>query len=123
MYMYPEGESERNIHGSHSDNMCSSLEVVEVVALWGGEEGEVVATVGHGGVEDGQAVPEEGHGEVGTHDQRSGTDGHEVDPQVLQRVAVDGDNSHGGRPLVMGLVDPLVEQSMVAQPVKWRERE
>lgn len=46
-------------------------EVVEIVELRRGQEGEVVPTVGDGGADQSQAVPEGGGGQVGAQDHRS----------------------------------------------------
>lgn len=47
-----------------------SPEVVEVVELGGGQEGEVVSTVGDGGADQSQAEPQGGGGQVGAQDHR-----------------------------------------------------
>ncbi|TNN39169.1 hypothetical protein EYF80_050657 [Liparis tanakae] len=47
-----------------------SPEVVEVVELGGGEEGQVVAAVGDGGADQSQGVPHAGGGQVGAQDHR-----------------------------------------------------
>ena len=52
--------------------MGDSLEVVEVVELWGGQEGQVVATVRDGGADESQAVPQAGGAQVGTQEHRAG---------------------------------------------------
>ena len=83
----------------------------------------MVPAVAHCGVEDGHTVPQDGHGEVGPHDQRTGKDRHEVHEHVLQRVAVHGDYSDRCRPLVVCLVDVLVEEPVVAQPEAKRLRD
>lgn len=44
------------------------LEVVEVVELRGGQEGEVVSTMGDGGADQSQAVPQGGGRKVGAQD-------------------------------------------------------
>ena len=53
---------------------------------------------------------------MGPHDERTRTDRYEVDHDVFQRMAVDRDDSNWCSPLMVGLVDMLVEQSMVAEP-------
>ena len=45
-------------------------EVVEVVELGGGQEGEVISTVGDGGADQSQGVPHGGGGQVGAQDHR-----------------------------------------------------
>lgn len=58
--------------------MNDSLEVVEVVKLGGGQEGEVVAAVGDGGADQSQAVPHAGGGDVGAQNHRTGDHGQQV---------------------------------------------
>lgn len=45
--------------------------MVEVVELWGGQEGQVVAGVGHGGADQRQAVPQAGGDQVGAQEHRA----------------------------------------------------
>ena len=52
--------------------MGDSLEVVVVVELWGGQEGQVVATVGDGCADEGQAVPQAGGAQVGSQEHWAG---------------------------------------------------
>lgn len=73
----------------------------------------MVAAVGDRGVEDGQGVPEPGHGQVGTHEQGTRSEWAQVDNVMLQRVTGDGGDSDGSRPLVVDLVDVLVNTGMV----------
>ncbi len=47
-----------------------SLEVVEVVELGGGQEGEVVSTVRDGGADQSHAIPHGGGGQVGAQEHR-----------------------------------------------------
>lgn len=49
----------------------NSPEVVEVMELRRGQEGEVVSAVGDVGADQSQAVPEGGSGQVGAHDHGS----------------------------------------------------
>ncbi len=67
----------------------------------------------HRGVGDSQGVPQPGHGEVRAHEQRTSGKWAEVDDVVLQWVAVYGGDSNGCCPLVVGLMDVLVETGVV----------
>ena len=86
------------------------------MSLIGWKEGEVVATVSHGGIEYCHGVPQPCHGEVGTHDEGTEPDGPQVGQKVLNRVGIDGDDTSGGSPLMMDLVDVLVEFWMMKKP-------
>lgn len=54
-----------------NNEQVNSLEVVEVMELRRGQEGQVVSTVGDVSADQSQAVPEGGGGEVGAHDHGS----------------------------------------------------
>ena len=69
------------------------------------------------GVEDSHGVPQPGDGEMGAHDEWTEPDRPDVGEDVLYGVGVDGDDSSGGSPLVVDLVNVLVEPGMVKQPV------
>ena len=90
-----------------------ALCMVEVMALRGGQEGEVVARVVDGGADDDQGEPQPRHGEVRAHEQRAPHYGSQVDHIVLQRVTVDGGDANWGGPLVVRLMNVLVETRMV----------
>ena len=92
--------------------------MVEVVELGGGQEGEVIATVLHCGVEDHKGKPHPHHNEVGPHDYWSEGDGYKVDQYKLHRMAVDRHYTSGSCPLMVDLVDVLVQQTMVKQPAE-----
>lgn len=122
------------------------LEVVEVVKLWGGQEGEVVSAVGNGGADQSQAVPQGGGGQMRAEQHRSDDHGqhvgdltakrsrlklvfqeafviHEAPPpenthHMLQRMSVGGNNSDRSGPLMVLFVVMLVEAGMVEQPDK-----
>ena len=94
------------------------LEVVKVVELRGGEEGQVVAGVSVGRPHQGQNVPGPGSEEVAAHQQRPQGDGQEVGEDVLQGVSVESCQGHGGSPLVVDLVKALVQQLAVQHEVR-----
>ena len=98
--------------------VISSHSVVEVVELGGGQEGEVIATVLHCGVEDHKGKPHPHHNEVGPHDYWSEGDGYKVDQYKLHRMAVDRHYTSGSCPLMVDLVDVLVQQTMMKQPAE-----
>ena len=79
----------------------------------GGEKGKVVAAVGVGGVQDGQKVPQPGNGQVGAHDQRTRKHWEEAGNVVLHWMGVHGSDSNRGRPLMVDLVEVLVETGVV----------
>ena len=96
--------------------MQALLEVVVVVGLGRGEEGEVVSTVSHSSGHEGQGEPHPGGGQVGAQQQRPNGWGNQVGQDVLHRVSVDGHDANGGSPLMVALVDVLVETRVVEQP-------
>ena len=82
----------------------------------------MVATVRNSGVCNDKSVPQPDHREVGAHDERPKNSREEVDHEVLQRVAVDGGNSNWSCPLVVGLVDVLVQTRVVEKSIGETER-
>ena len=86
------------------------------MSLGRGEEGEVVATVSHRGGHEGQGEPHPGGGQMGAQQQRPNSRWDQVGQNVLHGVGVDGHYADRGGPLVMALVDPLVEARVVQQP-------
>ena len=86
------------------------------MCLWGRNERKVVSTVSERCVQDGHGVPQPNHREVRPHQQRAGKNGREVCHDVLDGVAVNGSDGHWSGPLVMDLVDVLVQQRKVDQP-------
>ena len=92
------------------------LQVVVVVGLGRRQEGEVVATVGDCGRKKRETEPERGRSDVRTHDQRTCSSGHHVRDDMLDGMCVDGANTNWCLPLVMDLVDMLVEERVVECP-------
>ena len=86
------------------------------MGLVGGQEGEVVASVRHCRGEDCQEVPQPDDREVRPHQDGTQSNGSQVDHIVLQRVTVDGGDANWGGPLVVRLMDVLVETRMVTKP-------
>ena len=76
----------------------------------------MIATVLHCGVEDHKGKPHPHHNEVGPHDCWSEGDGYKVDQHKLHRVAVHRHYTSRSCPLVVDLVDVLVQQTIVEQP-------
>ena len=65
------------------------------------------------GVEYGQGVPDPDHREVGAHDERTHPHRPNVGEDVFDRMGVDRDDTSGGGPLVVDLVDVLVKLRMM----------
>ena len=93
------------------------LEVVKVVELRGGQEGEVVAGMSIDRPHQGQNVPDPGSEEVAAQQEWPEGDGQQVGENVLQGVSVQSGQAHRGCPLVVDLVERFVEQSAVQQDV------
>ena len=83
------------------------------------EEGEVVARVGDAGGRQRQAKPEPGGADVGPHEEWAHDGGQQVREDVLHGVGVQADDADRGRPLMVLLVDVLVQ----ARVVQHSERE
>lgn len=121
-------------------------EMVKVMELGGGQEGEVVSTVGDGGADQGHAVPHGGGGHVRAQDHRPDDHRQQVGElqqkkskflglrqlggvshgplrtlkvsthHVLQRMGVGGHHADGGGPLMVLLVETFIEVWLVEQP-------
>ena len=78
----------------------------------------MVATVRDSSVEYGYSVPEPGHWEMRTHDEGTKPDGPNVGENVLNGVGVEWDDAGGSRPLMVDLMDVLVELGVVKKPVQ-----
>ena len=78
----------------------------------------MVATVGRNGVHYGQGVPDPDYGEVGAHDEGTHPHGPDAREDMLNGVRVHGNDTSGGRPLMVDLVDVLVELRMMEYPVR-----
>ena len=98
-------------------SLKSLLQVVEVMWLIWREEGQVVSTVRNSSVKHSHRVPEPGHREVRAHEERTKPHRPNIRQDVLNRVGVDWDYPSRGGPLVVDLVDVLVELWMVKEPV------
>lgn len=85
------------------------------------EEGEVEPGVCVERGEDGDGEPQPGRGCVRAEEQGAQEGREEVGEDVLHRVAVDGGDGDGGGPLVVALVDVLVEAAGVEEPGRERE--
>ena len=90
-----------------------SLEVMEVMPLRRGEEREVVTGVGYAGGRESDAKPHEVSVDVGPHEERAADDGRQVAEEHLEGVAIYGDDTHGGCPFVVLLVDCSVQGTPV----------
>ena len=73
----------------------------------------MVPAVHHGGIDDSHDVPQPGHREVRSHDDRAQDEGKDVGHDLLHWVAVGGGDTDGCGPLVVDLVDVLVNPSVV----------
>lgn len=77
----------------------------------------MVSAVVDGGADDNHGKPEPRHCEVRPSDDRTADHGTKIDNKLLKRVAVDGSHTHRSCPLVVCLVNVLVELWMVKEPV------
>mmetsp|Transcript_8104 Transcript_8104/g.16208 ORF Transcript_8104/g.16208 Transcript_8104/m.16208 type:complete len:225 (-) Transcript_8104:215-889(-) len=91
--------------------------MVEVVELGGRKERKVVARVHLNSNEDGDEEPEPVTHNVRAHEPRPGHQGKKVGGDVLNRVSVYGHKADGGGPLVVLLVEVLVEERPVHHAV------
>ena len=85
--------------------------------LIGWEEGEMVAIVWDSGVEHCYSVPEPGHREVGAHDEGTKPDRQQIGENMLNRVGIDWDDASWSCPLVVDLMDVLIELGMMKEPM------
>ena len=78
----------------------------------------MVAAVGNSGGHEGQGKPHPGSGQVGP--QQQGTQGRwqQVGHHMLHRVGIDGHDANRSSPLVVALVDVLVDAGMVKQSAR-----
>ena len=86
------------------------------MCLWRGQEREVVSTVADGRVHNGQSIPQPGDREVGPHDDWPQGYWEVVGENLFHRVAVDGGYSSRCCPLMVRLVNVLVETRVVEKP-------
>lgn len=89
---------------------------MEVMSLRWWEEWQMISTMGIKGAEDGEADPEPDSSNVWAKDQRAKEYRREVGTDVLQWVGIDSCDGNGALPLVVHLVEVLVEQPVVEQP-------
>ena len=95
------------------------LEVVVVVRLGRHHERQVVAAVVVQRHHDDAAQPQPRRGQVRIQQDDADRRRQQVGHQVFQRVAVNGHERHRRRPLVVLLVDVLVDHRMVEHPIRW----
>lgn len=88
---------------------------MKIMGLGAGKEGQMVAGVGVEGGEDGQGEPEPGGGHVTAHEKDAHEGGQQVAEDVLDGMAIDRRDRDGGRPLVVLLVDVLVDVLVVEE--------
>ena len=84
------------------------LQVVEVVGLRRGEQGEVIAGMSIEGGHQGKRVPQPGRCDVRAADERAEHGPEQVGDDVLERVSVERGEGHGRGPLVVLLVNVRV---------------
>lgn len=77
----------------------------------------MVATVGDGSDGQGQGKPDGDGGQVGTHHYWTHHRRQHVGDHMLDRVSIERGDANGSCPLVMFLVDILVECWVVKEPV------
>mmetsp|Transcript_4041 Transcript_4041/g.12746 ORF Transcript_4041/g.12746 Transcript_4041/m.12746 type:complete len:373 (+) Transcript_4041:627-1745(+) len=87
--------------------------VVKVVLLWTGQERKMVARVRNERRADCDRRPEHEHDDVATCDERPQGDGNQVAENVLDGVGVHGSDRNRRGPLVVDLVDMLVQKREV----------
>ena len=92
------------------------LEMVVVVCFWRADEREVVAGVADHGYRLCHDHPHRSREEVGSHYDWAGDDGQGVRQKVLDGVTIHRCQTDGRGPLVVYLVDSLVEWRVVQQP-------
>lgn len=90
-----------------------------VVGLRGGEEWEVVTTVDECGAEEGNDVPQPSRGQVGSNQDWAEGEGSQVDKVVFQWVAVESSHRTWCCPVMVVLVDMLVEESNTVEKSIW----
>ena len=78
----------------------------------------MVSTMVDCGTDDDHGKPEPSHCEMGPSYNWTSNHGTQVDDKLLKGVAVDGSHTHWSRPLVVCLVNILVELWMVKEPVE-----
>ena len=83
----------------------------------------MVPTVCHSGVEDDHYEPQPGHRDMGPHHNWTKNNGHQVHDDMFKRVAINRGYSDGRNPLVMSLVDVLVEEAMMTEPTAGSSKE
>lgn len=96
----------------------NSLQMMKVVGLGRREERQMIARVSVQGGQYGQAEPKPGRSHVRTEQEHPEEGWQQVGTYVFQGMTVDGRHGHRSRPLVVLLVDVLVEVSIVEQPVR-----
>lgn len=90
---------------------------MEIVRLRTGEERQMVPGVGVQRRQNDQRKPQPGDRHVTAQHEDSQKRRHQVAENVLDRMAVDGGDGDRGRPLVVLLVDVLVDVSVVQKSV------
>ena len=92
--------------------------------LRGRKEREMVPAVANHSADGCHGVPQPGHGEVRTHDEWTCHGREEDGDNVLHWVDVQGGHSHRGCPLMVHLVDVLVEVRVMEEPIcRWDRAE
>ena len=89
---------------------------MKIMAFRRRQKRKVVPTVVDGGADDDHSKPKPCHCKVRSGHYRTSNHGTKVDNKLLEGVAVDGSHTHWGRPLVMCLVNILVELWMMKEP-------
>lgn len=82
---------------------------MEVMSLRWWEEWQMIPTMGIKGAEDGEANPQPDSSNVWAKDQWAKEYWREVGTDVLQRVGINGCDGDGALPLMVHLVEVLVE--------------
>ena len=88
------------------------------MCLVGREEGKMVAIMSNSSVEQCYNIPEPGHREVGAHEKGTEPNWPQIGEDVFNRVGIDRDDASWSRPLVVDLVDVLVELGMMKESMQ-----
>lgn len=95
----------------------NSLQMMKIVSLWTGKEGQMIARVCIESGKNGQREPHPGGGHMTAHDEDAQEGRQQIAEDMFNGMTVDGRNGNGSRPLVVLLVDVLVDAFIVQQPM------
>lgn len=105
------------VQNAHDAVAVGEVQVMEVVRFGGGGKGEVIAGVGDARYSSRDAPPDPSELQRPPSEEHAQPKGKYVGDNVLNGVRVDSNDADWGRPLVMLLVDVLIEDWQVKQAV------